>query len=245
MLMQKRTAIFIILSFLILIIATMAHSRINQKRIAFLDARDELTKEYMDKHYDKSGVYIAPKMIIILANGFTSVDDAWAFYNNEALDDSSGFAEEKIRLGGQLNVSVHFLVDTDGTVYQILDEDLMARHTIGLNHTAIAIANLGGTLNAEGTGYVLSPTEAQLEANEFLVKYLKAKSDFISYLIGHHEYLKFKETPLWKENIAGYDKFATERSDPGDEFMRLLRERVYNLRLLRFYGEQTRHRSML
>jgi len=42
-----------------------------------------------------------------------------------------------------LNVSAHFLVDRDGTIYQLMPETRMARHAIGVNHLAIGVENVG------------------------------------------------------------------------------------------------------
>ena len=49
----------------------------------------------------------------------------------------------------------------------------------------------------------------------------------IKYLIGHHEYTKFKGSKIWKETDPNYQ---TVKSDPGDEFMNKLREKFKKLR---------------
>jgi N-acetylmuramoyl-L-alanine amidase len=121
----------------------------------------------------------------------------------------------------QLNVSIHFLVDRDGTIYRLIPENLMARHVIGLNWCALGIENVG-----DGNKFPL--TKAQLKANVWLVKYLKKKYTSIEYLIGHHEYTFFQNTPLWKETDPNY---RTDKTDPGDEFMNRLRENVKQLKL--------------
>ena len=89
----------------------------------------------------------------------------------------------------------------------------MARHVIGLNHTAIGVENVGGTEDQP-------LTQAQLDANIKLVHYL-AKKYAIDYLIGHHEYTLFEGHPLWLETDEGY---RTKKEDPGDDFMRKVRE---------------------
>ncbi len=55
----------------------------------------------------------------------------------------------------------------------------MARHVIGLNHYAIGIENVGGVEGA------LELTEAQVQSNAYLVRYLKNKYPTIQYLIEH------------------------------------------------------------
>jgi N-acetyl-anhydromuramyl-L-alanine amidase AmpD len=37
----------------------------------------------------------------------------------------------------------HFIIDTDGTIYQLVPTNLMCRHTVGLNYVAIGIEHVG------------------------------------------------------------------------------------------------------
>ena len=37
----------------------------------------------------------------------------------------------------------HFVVDKDGTIYQLVAADNICRHTVGLNDTAIGIEHVG------------------------------------------------------------------------------------------------------
>jgi N-acetyl-anhydromuramyl-L-alanine amidase AmpD len=111
-----------------------------------------------------------------------------------------------------LNVSSHFLVGRDGTIYRLIPETVMGRHVIGLNHCAIGIENVGGT---EETPL----TDSQLKANIWLVRYLSKKYK-IDYLIGHYEYPLFEGHELWLEKDPGY---RTEKTDPGEDFMEKVR----------------------
>lgn len=120
-----------------------------------------------------------------------------------------------IKEAGSLNVSAHYLVDRDGTVYRLMPDTLMARHVIGLNHCSIGIENVGGT---EDTPL----TAAQLRSNVRLIRYLIRKYE-IEFLIGHYEYTRFERHPLWMESDSGY---RTEKVDPGEEFMKEIRKRV-------------------
>jgi N-acetyl-anhydromuramyl-L-alanine amidase AmpD len=118
-----------------------------------------------------------------------------------------------------LNVSSQFLIDRDGTVFRLLPETTFARHVIGLNYLAIGIENIGSD--------DMPLTNAQLEANEKLIRYLKRKYP-IDYVIGHHEYQRFQKTELWKETDPNY---RTVKSDPGDEFMIRLRKKLTDINL--------------
>ncbi len=93
-----------------------------------------------------------------------------------------------------------------------MPDTLMARHVIGLNHCAIGIENVG-----DGQDHPL--TEAQLEANVRLIRQL-AEQYPIDYVIGHYEYPRFIDHPLWMEKDPDY---LTEKDDPGDAFMDRLR----------------------
>src|SRR5690606_11135645 len=104
-----------------------------------------------------------------------------------------------------LNVSAQYVIDRDGTIYQLMPDTLMARHVTGLNHCAIGIENIGGPK---------APlTKAQLKANTKLIKKLKKKYP-IDYLIGLYQYTLFESTDLWKEKDQGY---RTKKSDPRSE----------------------------
>jgi N-acetylmuramoyl-L-alanine amidase len=127
-------------------------------------------------------------------------------------------ARGDIQEAGALNVSAHYLVDRDGTIYQLLPDTVMARHTIGLNHCAIGIENVGGTTETP-------LTKEQLRANTRLVRSL-AKTYPIEYLIGHYEYTAFDGHPLWLEKDSGY---RTTKTDPGEAFMNEVRSNLKGL----------------
>ncbi|RZL33481.1 MAG: N-acetylmuramoyl-L-alanine amidase, partial [Pedobacter sp.] len=112
-----------------------------------------------------------------------------------------------------------YMVDRDGTIYRLMPDNYFARHVIGLNYCAIGVENVGSA------DFPL--TDAQLKANEQLVRYL-AKKYKIEYLIGHYEYSKFKGTSLWKETNPNY---LTGKTDPGVSFMERIRNNVKDLLL--------------
>ena len=126
-----------------------------------------------------------------------------------------------ITKAGSLNVSAHFLVDFDGTIYSMMPETYMARHVIGLNLSSIGIENVGGNKKAL--------TKEQLEANIKLVEYLKEKYKTIKYLIGHYEYTNGENHPLFLEKDKNY---RTIKHDPDVNFMESLRSNFPDLRPL-------------
>ena len=117
-------------------------------------------------------------------------------------------------------MSTQFIVDRDGTIYRLFREDLVGRHTIGLNHLAIGVENVGG-----GTRWPL--TEAQVQANVDLVRHLEGRFP-LTHLIGHHEYRGLEAHPYFKETDPG---FRTFKCDPGPAFMERVRDGVSDLAL--------------
>ena len=182
--------------------------------ILFGPQRITLTQQYIKRHYgiDAADITIVPRMIVVHYTAIPTLKRSYDAFYPETLPGS----RRDIASASRLNVSAHFLVDRDGTVYRLMKETFMARHVIGLNLCAIGIENVGTDL-----------TPAQLEADAALVRYLIEKYPTIRYLIGHYEYRRFEGSPLWLEKDPRY---RTIKHDPGEAFMRALRERFPALR---------------
>ncbi|MEJ2414049.1 MAG: glycoside hydrolase family 3 N-terminal domain-containing protein [Sulfurimonas sp.] len=196
-------------------------SQIIQKPIVFTEHRKQMTKEYIKQHYalDVKNINITPKMIVLHWTAVMSFEDSYKrLYQEELFIDRKDIASASL-----LNVSAHFLVDRDGTIYQLMPDNWMARHVIGLNYSTIGVENVGGEANEKE-----DLTPAQVKANIALVRYLKMKYPSITYLIGHHEYREFEATSLWLEKDKGY---RTTKVDPGDKFMNSVRIQVKDLGL--------------
>lgn len=180
-----------------------------------------MTKEYIKSSYglDVKNIVITPKIIVLHWTAEMDFERSFNRLNPEIL-----LSDRKdILKAGALNVSAHFMVDRDGTVYRLMPENWMARHVIGLNYSSIGIENIGGKDNkAEDL------TPAQLRSNIALVKYLKEKYPSIEYMIGHHEYTQMEHTPLWLEKDTNY---RTIKADPGPKFMNAVRSAVKELHL--------------
>jgi beta-N-acetylhexosaminidase len=190
--------------------------QIIDKPIDFGKARIEMTKEYIASHYGRKveSIEITPKIIVLHWTAEMSLDKSFDRLKPEKLlSDRKDIVE-----ASALNVSAHFLVARDGTVYRLMPENWMARHVIGLNYSSIGIENVGGKGNKSE-----DLTPEQLRSNIALVGYLKGKFPTIEYLIGHHEYTQMEATPLWLERDKGY---RTVKNDPGEKFMREVRKAV-------------------
>ena len=206
---MKKTSL--LLGLAALFVACSVQREIVDIPIIFDEQRMELTKEYLLNRYnlDQETPEITPKMVVLHWTAIPSLKKSFEAFNRSTLPN---WRPDLENVSG-LNVSSHFLVDQDGTIYRLMPETLMARHTIGLNHCAIGIENVGGT---EG----MPLTTAQLRSNIYLVNYLASKYD-IDYVIGHQEYTLFENHPLWLEVDDGY---RTEKTDPGLDFVEKVRK---------------------
>ncbi|MEB8329128.1 peptidoglycan recognition family protein [Flavobacteriaceae bacterium KMM 6897] len=186
------------------------------KPVIFDEERIALTKEYMADRYglESDSAAITPKMIVLHWTAIPTFKGSFDVFYNSRLPSW----REQIQTASSLNVSSHFLVDRDGTIYRLMPETLMGRHVIGLNHIALGIENVGGLGNRK-------LNRAQLKSNIWLVEYLKSKYN-IEYLIGHFEYTNFVDHPYWLEID---DSYRTEKTDPGKRFLRKVRRATKKL----------------
>ncbi len=182
-----------------------------QKPINFSEHRQTLTLDYIHKHYGLSpkDITITPKVIVVHFTAIPTLQGSFEAFDSEELPSSRKDISGK---NASANVSVPYLIDRDGTIYQLMPDNWMGRHVIGLNYSSIGIENVGklGTL-----------TDKQLEANIALITYLQEKYREIDYLIGHSDYRCFEKTPLWLERDKNY---RTEKDDPGEAFMNRLHQ---------------------
>ena len=188
---------------------------IEQTPIKFEKKRIELTKEYIKIHYnlDVADIKIIPKIIVLHHTAINSYEKSLGRFTSQILLTD----RPEIASAGAVNVSAHFMVEKDGTIHQLMPLNFMARHVIGLNYNAIGIENVGGENSVDNL------TKAQLEANIFLVNYLKKEFKTIEYVIGHYEYRCFEGTKLWLELDPNY---RTKKDDPSVRFMNELRSDI-------------------
>ena len=193
------------------------HIKIIEKPIIFDATRTKLSLDYLKRRHAlvQDLPTIVPTMIVLHWTASKSLMGTYNAFNKSILP--SG--RKNLTGASSLNVSSHFLVDRDGSIYQLLPDTIFARHVIGLNYCAIGIENVGSN------DYPL--TKAQLLANEKLVRYLSKKYN-IQYLIGHYEHTLFKNTPMWRETNPYYH---SDKIDPGKSFMKNIREELQDLNL--------------
>lgn len=187
-----------------------------QRPIEFNQERIDLSLDYMRTHYGivQKTPTINPLMIVLHYTEVGTLEHNIRYFNNTYLNGRKNLSRESA-----LNVSSQFIIDRDGSIYELMPPTQFARHTIGLNYCAIGIENIGGSKQPL--------TEAQAEANAKLIRYL-TKKYAIQYLIGHSEYGAFRNSSLWKEKNPNY---FTEKYDPGAGFMQKVRTKIRDLHL--------------
>jgi N-acetylmuramoyl-L-alanine amidase len=213
---MKKMSLLFLTNFLIF---NSLSQKIIDRPIIYDSVRKALSLQYLKERHGliQTEPTLTPKMIVSHWTAIPTLEGSFRAFNPVMLP----AGRKELKGASPLNVSIHFLVDRDGTIYRLMPENLMARHVIGLNWCALGIENVG-----DGNKFPL--TDAQLKANIFIVTYLKKKYKTIEYLIGHHEYTTFQNTPLWKETNPNY---RTGKNDPGDDFMNKLRTGVKRLGL--------------
>jgi N-acetyl-anhydromuramyl-L-alanine amidase AmpD len=180
--------------------------------------REQLTLAYRRAHSDANAtdVVIAPRAIVLHYTGGGSAKGTRDYFDNLRIEAS----RPQLARAGAVNVSSHFLVDRDGTIYKLQPETRFARHCIGLNHLAIGVENVG-----DERRWPL--TEAQVTANAALVRDLAARFP-ITHLLGHHEVMEFRDHAYYVEREPAY---KNSKPDPGAAFMKRVRAELADLAL--------------
>jgi N-acetylmuramoyl-L-alanine amidase len=162
---------------------------------------------------------ITPKVIVLHWTAGPTSESAWSTFAPARIH-----GRPDIAAAGAVNVASHYLVDRDGTAYELLDPRRAARHTIGLNHLAIGIENVG-----DGDRWPLTAEQADMNAR--LVRWLVGCHP-ITHLIGHHEAAKMASHVYYQE---ADNRYVTSKTDPGDAFVDEVWHRAGMTRLIRLH----------
>jgi N-acetylmuramoyl-L-alanine amidase len=155
------------------------------KPIPFGAKRLAETAAYSKRHYGESSYVLRPRAIV---EHYTASSSFSSAYNTFAADVPDG---ELHQLPG---TCAHFVVDSDGTIYQLVRLNVRCRHTVGLNWAAVGIEHVG-TSDAQ----VLA-NPAQMRASLALTVWLMSRYRIpLADVIGHNESLT---SPLRKELYA-------------------------------------------
>ena len=166
--------------------ASAPRPRIVWKPIPFPAKRKTEMAAYAKRHYGISSWRLKrPRVIVEHSTASTSFSST---YNAFAADVADA---ELHQLPG---VCAHFVIDSDGTIYQLVSLSVMCRHTVGLNYTAIGIEQV-----ALSDAQVLR-NRRQLSASLRLTLYLLQRYGIkLANVIGHNESVT---SPYHKELYA-------------------------------------------
>jgi N-acetylmuramoyl-L-alanine amidase len=157
-----------------------------QKRIPFPEKRKQEMRRYAVRHYGIDDYRLRnPKVIV---EHFTETDNfssVWSTFADDVPD---------VELHELPQVCAHFVIDRDGTIYQLVSTTIMCRHTVGLNWTAIGIEHVG-----QSDAQVMGDSR-QLHASLALTRWLKGRYGIlVRNVIGHAESLS---SPYHREHVA-------------------------------------------
>ena len=165
--------------------ASATRPHIVWRRIPFGAARRAQTRAYAKRHYGTSTDRLQPKVIVEHYTVSSTFSSAWNTFASNAPD---------VELHERPGVCSHFIVDKDGTIYQLVSLRYICRHTVGLNDRAIGIEHVGSS-DAEILG-----RPKQLRASLRLTRWLQARYGISTKnVIGHSESLS---SPYHHERVA-------------------------------------------
>lgn len=156
------------------------------KPIPYGDLRRRQMSAYSKRHYGTWTWRLrGPAAIVEHYTTGTTWQGAW-----------NTFAANSKHLGEYPGTCAHFIIHTDGTIYQLVSLRIRCRHTIGLNQLSIGIEHVGRS-DAEVLG-----NARQMRASLRLTLWLVARFGIQTRnVIGHGESLK---SPLRYERYAAW-----------------------------------------
>jgi N-acetylmuramoyl-L-alanine amidase len=150
--------------------------RIVVKPIPFGATRRAETAAYARRHYGlDTWRLVHPRVIVEHYTAASTFSSTYYAFSSNAPDPE---------LGELPGVCSHFVIDRDGTIYQLVPPTTICRHTVGLNWTAIGIEHVG-TSDRQ-----ILDDPAQLDASLRLTAWLMSRYGIqLRNVIGHNESL--------------------------------------------------------
>ncbi len=157
-----------------------------QRRIPFGARRRQEMAAYSARHYGRRTYRLRHPHVIV--EHYTANTSLSATINTFASDAPDPELHERP------GTCAHFVIDTDGTIYQLVPLRWRCRHTVGLNWTAIGIEHVGTSDAA-----VMSRPRV-LRASLRLTRWLRCMDGIrVRDVIGHSESLS---SPYHHERVA-------------------------------------------
>ena len=161
---------------LALLLALPPKPAIVWKPVPFGPQRRAETAAYAQRHYGLYTWHLEHPHVIV--EHYTANDSFSATWNTFASDAPDPELHE------EPGTCAHFVVDTDGTIYELVPPTIRCRHTVGLNWTAIGIEHVGTSDTS------ILDNAKQLQASLALTVWLMARYHIaLGDVIGHNESL--------------------------------------------------------
>ncbi|MDP3971383.1 MAG: peptidoglycan recognition family protein [Candidatus Nanopelagicales bacterium] len=173
--------------------------RIVKRYVQYGKQRKRQMAEYSYRHYGKREWRLTPKVIVEHYTATNSLSSVFSTFSSNARD------PELHELPG---TCTHFVIDRNGTIYQLVPLTVRCRHTVGLNHSAIGIEHVGMSDSA-----VMS-NRRQVKASLHLTAWLMGTYSLaIGDVIGHNENLRsplhYERNRAWRCQTHGDFRPAT------------------------------------
>jgi N-acetylmuramoyl-L-alanine amidase len=182
---------FLLLAVLALLCAPPAEAAVPkptivQKPIPFPAKRKRETAAYAQRHYGIDSYRLKHPHVIVEHVTVTSTFSA--VFNTFAPD------RPDVELHELPGLCSHFVIDRDGTIYQLAPLGIMCRHTVGLNYTAFGIEHVGMSDKE------VAHDGRQMAASLRLTQWLRCRYSIgVGNVIGHSESLSSK---YHREHVA-------------------------------------------
>ena len=192
-------------------VGTIARPDIVWRPIPFGPRRRHQMAAYSWRHYGRRTYRLTdPEVIVEHYTDGTSFQSAW-----------NTFASNDTHLGEKPGTCAHFIIDTDGTIYQLVRLKIRCRHVIGLNQTSIGIEDVG--TNARR----ILRNDAMMRASLRLTLWLMQRFGInVGNVIGHAESLM---SPYHRELYPSWR--CMTHSDWLHRHMKVYRRRLRDLAL--------------
>jgi N-acetylmuramoyl-L-alanine amidase len=164
------------------------------KPIPFTAQRRAEMAAYAKRHYGlATWRLVQPRVLVEHFTATPSFSSVWNTFAGDHAD------PELHELPGDC---AHFVIDTDGTIYQLVPLTTMCRHTVGLNYTSIGVEAVG-TSDAQ-----ILHNPRQLSASLHLAAWLMQRYGIqLGDVIGHNESVTSpyhrERNPAWRCQTHG------------------------------------------
>jgi N-acetylmuramoyl-L-alanine amidase len=140
---------------------------------------------YAQRHYGLSTYRLTDPRVIVIH--YTETPDFQSTYNAFASDTPDSELHELP------NTCAHFVIDSEGVIHQLVPLDVMCRHTVGLNWTAIGIEHVGYS------DHQVLGDPREIASSLALVHWLRCQYGIaVANVIGHNESLS---SPYHHEDV--------------------------------------------